>query len=508
MADKNNDYILKAVNISKHYPGVIALDQINFDLKKGEVHALIGENGAGKTTLSKIFAGEINKDGGCIYKDGVEIEMKNSRDSQNFGISIVDQEFNLINSLSIDENILIGREPLLFRFFIKSAECKNNAKIILKDLDFNIPLNKKIKYLSIADRQLVQISKALSYKAEILIMDEPTASLGKDEIKKLFIIINKLKNNGKSIIYISHKLEEILEIADRITILRDGRLIKTIENNNRTTKEELINLMIGRDISKMYVNNFSTLKEKVVLEVKNLNKINVLENISFFLKEGEILGISGLIGAGRTELARCIFGLDSFNSGEIIINGRSVKKPKPYLMSQLGIGYVTEDRKIEGIIKNMSIRNNITLGNLNFLSRLGLIKNSLEVKVSNKEIKDLGIKCSNLSQLVGKLSGGNQQKVIIAKWMISDKIKVLIMDEPSRGIDIGAKAEIYHLMAELCERGISIIMISSELAEIIGMCDRVLVMRKGKINSELLKCDLSEQRILEIAMFDKKEDKN
>ncbi|MCP2240323.1 sugar ABC transporter ATP-binding protein [Thermoanaerobacterium thermosaccharolyticum] len=492
--------VLKMENINKSFPGVHALKNVYFDLKKGEVHALLGENGAGKSTLMKILTGVYKKDSGTILLHGNEVDFSSPKEAQNMGIAIIFQEFNLLPHLNVAQNIFIGRESKNKKFpaLIDERKLISDTQKILDSLNLNIKPTELVKNLSVAKQQMVEIAKALSMNAEILIMDEPTAALTESEIEELFKTIKHLKSQGVAIIYISHRMEELNAICDRVTVMRDGEYVKTI-NFKDTNIEELITLMVGRSLKEKFPKH-NCKRGKRVLEVKNLSRNNVLKNISFELYEGEILGIAGLMGAGRTELARALFGADRVDGGEIVLDGKSVKINNPNDAIKNGIGYISEDRKRDGIALGLSVEKNITLASLdNVCKKGGVIDQNREKEIARSFVENLKIKTPSLSQKVKNLSGGNQQKVVLAKWMCVNNLRVLIFDEPTRGIDVGAKVEVYNLMNELLQQGIGIIMISSELPEILGMSDRIIVMHEGRITGELMRSDATQEKILRYA---------
>ncbi|TYP53339.1 sugar ABC transporter ATP-binding protein [Thermosediminibacter litoriperuensis] len=491
------DYILEMRNISKDFPGIRALNRVNLYIKPGEVHVLVGENGAGKSTLMKILTGVYSKDEGEIIFKGEKIDIKNPKEAQNIGISIIYQELNLVPQLSIAENIFLGREPLNGNGLIDWKNMYKNTEELLKRLNLNLDPRVKVKNLGIAQQQMIEIAKALSFKSELIIMDEPTSALAEKEIEQLFKVINQLKNSGVSIIYISHRLEEIKKIGDRLTVLRDGTYIGTYEVNSLNL-DKIIQLMVGRKIEEKFPKEIATISEKV-LEVKNINRGGILKNISFCLRKGEVLGLFGLMGAGRTELARAIFGADPIDSGEIYINGVKVNINSPLEAIKHGIGLLPEDRKMQGLIQIMSITSNITLPSLNNFIKRFFINKKLEKCTTAEYIKKLNIKTPSPLREVRYLSGGNQQKVVLAKWLCAN-VQVLIFDEPTRGIDVGAKVEIYKLINQLVREGKAVLLISSELPEILGMSDRILVMHEGEITGELLRQDASEEKILAYAM--------
>lgn len=484
-------------HIGKTFPGVVALDNVHFELRKGEVHILLGENGAGKSTLMKILSGAYQKTEGQIFLDGKKIEIKNPKHAQDIGISIIYQEFNLIPHISVGENIFLGREPILYAGVIDQKILFNLAQQILNDLDVGINARKLVKELGVAQQQMVEVAKAISFDAKILIMDEPTSALTEHEINELFSTIRKLKENGVSIIYISHRMEELFEIGDRVTVLRDGKYIGTKKISDVTTSE-LIRMMVNRELTEKFPKQ-KTMIGKEVLRVENLNGDGILKNISFCLRRGEVLGIAGLLGSGRTELARVLFGVDKIASGKIYINNKLQIIKSPRKAINLGIGYLTEDRKTQGLISILPVKENICLPNVERLSKFGIIRIKEEEQRAYEFVKELRIKTPNLNQKVIYLSGGNQQKVVLSKWLCC-QADILIFDEPTRGIDVGSKVEIYQLMNRLTEEGVAIIMISSELPEILGMSDRILVMHQGKINGELSAEEATQEKILHYAL--------
>ncbi|WP_066646440.1 sugar ABC transporter ATP-binding protein [Christensenella timonensis] len=488
--------VLEVKGVSKAYAGVTVLSEVDFDLYPGEVHALIGENGAGKSTLSKIISGVTEKSAGTMYRNGQEYNPVDTHDANRQGISIVHQEFNLIPVLSVAQNICLGKEHSKGGF-IDEKESARISEDMLKKLELDIPVKRKVRYLSVAQQQLVEITKCLCENSDIIIMDEPTATLTLNETKQLFKIIKSLQEKGVSIIYISHKLEEIFAIAQRITVLRDGQKVGTY-GTEELDEEKLVTLMVGREISSMYEHK-NTAQDEVVLKAEHLTKAGLVGDVSFELKKGEILGFGGLVGAGRTELMKMIFGEYPIDAGSVELFGKKIAKPKIKNMVENGLVYLSESRKEEGILANMQVKDNITLAVLKSMVKGLFISPQREKKLSKEMIGKLDIKTQGLSQKVGHLSGGNQQKVVLAKWLATD-VKVLILDEPTRGIDVGAKHEIYKLMNELCAKGISIIMISSEMPELIGMCDRLIVMSEGRMTAELRGDEIQETAIMNAAI--------
>lgn len=495
--------IVKMEGISKAFAGIKALDDVQIELRKGEVHALMGENGAGKSTLMKIMTGVYSSDSGKMYLHNTssnqleEVEVKSPIAAQKLGLSMVFQEFNLLENMNIAENIFIGREPLGVGQTVDKKQLLQNAVAELKKVNLDIDPITEVSKLSCGQKQCVEIAKALSFNARVVVFDEPTASLSEKESQTLFKIIKNLKAKGVCIVYISHRMEEVFELSDRITVFRNGKYIDTV-NTRDVQEKDIISMMIGHKLNilkksgKEFVN-----KNKVVLEVKNVKIFPGAKPVNFKLYEKEILGFFGLVGAGRTELARIIFGVDPIGSGEIYVEGGKVKISSPKDAIQAGIGLVPEDRKGLGLVLGMSIKDNI------LISKIGQFKSALLDKkvlknITGAFISDLGISLRNEEQEVKELSGGNQQKVVIAKWLAMEP-NILIMDEPTRGIDIGAKSEIYSLMRKMTEQGMSIIMISSEMTEVMQVSDRILVMHEGSISGELTAEDVTKNNIMKAA---------
>lgn len=476
--------ILKMTGIEKRFKGVYALKNFNFSLKEGEILALIGENGAGKSTLMKILSGIYEKDSGTIEYFGKQLEVNSPKEAEEKGISIVHQELNLMNHLTVAQNIFIGHEPLNSIGLIDDNLMIKKAKSIFKGMNVDINPSDKIGSLTVGKQQLVEIAKALIHNSKILILDEPTAALTEAETKELFRIIKDLQLTGVSIVYISHRLEELFIISDRITVIRDGEYIDT-KLTKETNKDEIVNLMVGRVIYETPKTESEVPKDaKEILRVENLTVQGIVKDISFSLKEGEILGFAGLMGAGRTEIARAIFGADKFDSGKIFVNGKQVYIKSPVDAIKNGIGYLSEDRKRYGLALGLSVSDNMMMGNYNKFSHFLMVQKKDINKTAKEEVKSLNIKTPSINQLVKNLSGGNQQKVVIANWLIKE-CKILIFDEPTRGIDVGARSEIYSLMERLVSMGKSIIMISSDLVEVLRMSDRILIMSEGKKTGEL-----------------------
>jgi ribose transport system ATP-binding protein len=489
--------ILEMRQIRKTFPGVVALDKVDFELRRGEVHILLGENGAGKSTLMKILSGAYQKTEGQIVLDGAEVEIKNPKHAQTLGISTVYQEFNLIPHLSIGENIFLGREPVRFAGLIDQRAILQEAKSALSGLGLTLNPRRSVKELRVAEQQMVEVAKALSLDARILIMDEPTAALTEHEITELFATIRRLKEKGVSIVYISHRMEELFEIGDRVTVLRDGRSVGTYAVRD-ISKTELIRLMVNRELTELFPKEQAT-RGAEVLRVERLSTKSGLKEISFSLHKGEVLGVAGLLGAGRTELARAIFGLDEISSGSIYVNGEVRKMSSPRSAIKSGIGFLTEDRKSQGLVLPLSVERNLCLSSVDKFSRWGIMHSTEERQAATRYVEELRIKTPSLDQKVVFLSGGNQQKVVLSKWLCS-QAEVFIFDEPTRGVDVGAKAEIYQLMNRLTASGVAIMMISSEMLEVLGMSDRVMVMRGGRIAGEFSAGECTQERILQCAL--------
>ena len=493
----NGSSVLEMCHIGKTFPGVVALDNVDFELRRGEVHILLGENGAGKSTLMKILSGAYQKTTGEIRLDGSAVEIKNPKHAQELGISTIYQEFNLIPHLTVGENIFLGREPARVPGVIDQRAIFQQATDSLTALGLTLNPRKLVKELRVAEQQMVEVAKALSLDARILIMDEPTAALTEHEIKELFATIRGLKDKGVAIVYISHRMEELFEIGDRVTVLRDGRSVGTYDVPEMT-KSELIRLMVNRELTDLFP------KEKVirgpeVLRVEGLSTETGLKDITFSLHKGEVLGISGLLGAGRTELARAIFGLDKITSGAIYLEGSARKLDSPRRAINAGIGFLTEDRKSQGLVLPLSVKENLCLSSVDKFSRWGVMNPKQEQQAGERYVKELRIRTPSLNQKVVFLSGGNQQKVVLSKWLCSEA-EIFIFDEPTRGVDVGAKTEIYQLMNRLTASGVAIIMISSELLEVLGMSDRILVMRGGRVTGEFSAADATQERILQCAL--------
>ncbi len=492
----NPKNILHVQNLSKAFFGVKALNNLQFELQKGEVHALMGENGAGKSTFMKILMGLLIPDSGDIIFEGESLKNSNVHENLQKGISMIHQEILIVPELTVAQNIFLGRE-INYRNWLNDKAINQNAQELLNLIGVNINARTKIKNLSIAEMQMVEIAKAISTNAKVIIMDEPTSALSNKEVSTLFKIIKDLKAKGVSIIYISHKMDEIYEISDRITVLRDGKYIAT-KNTSELDKNDLIALMVGREIDRLFPENISK-KGEEVFSVENLSTKGKFEEINFEVHAGEVLGIAGLMGAGRTEIARAIFGLDKYDSGEITLKGNKINIKSPKEAIEKGIGYVSEDRKVLGFIPAMSINENISLSSLANFSNAWFVNSTDEQEATTQLSNDLKIKSTSINQKVMNLSGGNQQKVVIGKVLLTSP-SLVILDEPTRGIDIGAKFEIYKLINQLTDKGIAVIMISSELPEILGMSDRILVLSKGKQTALLSKQEATQERIMHYAV--------
>ncbi|SCW80657.1 ribose transport system ATP-binding protein [Paenibacillus tianmuensis] len=490
-------YLLEMNDISKSFPGVRVLDQVTFNLIGGEMHALMGENGAGKSTLMKILGGIHRRDGGTVILKGTPCEIASPSMAQSLGIAMIHQELNLIPHLTVMENIFLGREFTYGRSgMINWGKMRQESVHFLSQLGLSIDPGIIAGELSVGQQQMIEIAKALSMNAEILVLDEPTAALTDREIESLFTVIESLKTKGVGMIYISHRMEEIFRICDRVTIMRDGHTVGT-DCVADTNIDKLVKMMVGREIKDRFPKIDVSVGEPK-LEVKGLSLPGKLQDISFTVRSGEIVGIAGLMGAGRTELAKALFGVTPALQGEICVDGRPVAIRKPVDAIRAGIALVTEDRKDEGLLLNLSVKDNISLPNLKDVSSLGFVSSSKETGISERLISQLLIKTPNSEQKVGSLSGGNQQKVVIGKWLETNP-QVFILDEPTRGVDIGAKKEIYDLMNQLVSRGVAILMISSELPEVLGMSDRILVMHEGLIAGEFARGEATQEKIMHCA---------
>ena len=485
--------LLEVQNINKSFPGVQALSDVSFDLRAGEVHVILGENGAGKSTLMKVLTGVHRKDSGTIMLEGQEREFANPREAREHGINIIYQEFNLLPHLSVSENIFIGREFTNALGIIDEKKTYEETRSLLQRLNLEIDPHEKVAALSVGQQQMVEIAKAISCKSKVLIMDEPTAALTGKEIEKLFAVILDLKQKGVGIVYISHRLEEFDAIADRVSVLRDGKYVAT-RDFGQTTLRELIKLMVGRELEEKFPKRHSRIGD-VLFSVKNLFQGQKLQNICFDVRAGEVLGISGIVGAGRTGLARALFGADALDSANVELGSKVLHVHSPKDAIQAGIAYLTEDRKKDGLMLDQSVEDNIMIANQSMYAHFGVCNDAISQKICTDYVESLNIKTPGIAQVAQNLSGGNQQKVVLAKWLCQRK-KLFIMDEPTRGIDVGAKREVYQFINNLAEEGAAIMIISSELPEILGMSDRIMVMCKGKVAAILERGEATQEKIM------------
>lgn len=489
------EYLVNMKGISKLFPGVVALDNVDFTLKSGEALALLGENGAGKSTLMKIIGGIYQKDGGEIRIRGEVRDYSSVSEATALGIAVIHQELNMCRHLTVAENIFLGRE-IKNGITVDFKEQNRRAEELLSGLGLQISPDTELGRLSVSKQQMVEIAKALSADADIIIMDEPSSALTERETHELFRIVNELKSRGKGIIYISHRLEELENIVDRVTVMRDGRHIKTVDFKD-TTVPELISLMVGREITEKYPHEQTKIGKKI-MQVKGISTKEV-QNISFDLCAGEIVGFAGLVGAGRTELVRALSGADRTTAGEVVVYDKSVKLKSPRDAIKAGIVCAPEDRKKDGLLVELGVRENIAISNLDTLSNpVGIISSKKERDMANRAVKELRIKTPTLETAAKNLSGGNQQKIVVGKWLMRDA-KVVIFDEPTRGIDVAAKVEIYNLMNKLKKSGIGVMFVSSELPEVLGMSDRIIVMCSGRITGELKREQATQEKIMELA---------
>ena len=489
--------VLSLRGITKTFPGVKALDNINLDFYEGEVHSICGENGAGKSTLMKILSGVYSLEEGEIYINGQKETIKNPLDALNKGQSIIFQEFNLVDALSIAENIYLGRVSNKQGSWVDWKNMNKKAHELMLRVGYDIDPTTLIKDLSVAEKQMVEIAKALSYNSRVIIMDEPSATLTTNEVEKLIKIVNDLRADGVTVIYISHKLEEVMQISDRVSIMRDGKMISTYDIADVTT-DKIVEEMVGRSVSQSYPQRPTKPGEDapIALEVKNLNRNGVFRNISFQLRKGEILGFAGLVGSGRTEIVRAIFGADKLDSGEIYINGEKVKITTPKVAIAKGLALLTEDRKSQGLHLHMPLSKNVSSANLKAVAKGPFVSRKMEKDACNQYIDTLAIKTPSSEQKAVNLSGGNQQKVVLAKWMFANS-DIIVLDEPTRGIDVGAKMEIYNLMNDMVAQGKSIIMISSELPELLAMSDRVVVIYEGNHKGTLAGDEITAENVMQ-----------
>jgi ribose transport system ATP-binding protein len=493
---KMSEDVISMKNISKSFPGVKALSDVSFTVKRGEIHALVGENGAGKSTLIKILMGAYEKDTGEIYVNGEKVDIKNPFIAKKLGLSAVYQDITLARHLSVGENFFLGKLPLKNKIIVDWKRINSIAYETLKKLNIDIDPTIKLKNLSIAKQEMVSVAKAVHDKANLIIFDEPTALLANEDTEELFKIIKRLKAEGIGIIYISHRLEEIFKICDIVTVLKDGMFVNTMRVS-QTNQDELISMMVGRSMTDMYSINHLEPQE-TVMEVKNITKNKVFSDISFDLHRGEILGMFGLVGSGRSDIVRSIFGAERFDSGEVFVNRKKQFIKKPSDAIKLGIGLLPEDRKNQGLAQPLSVRINTNLASYKDISTWSVISSKKELSRALKYCKELNIKTPSVEQKVRNLSGGNQQKVVISKWLCRNS-NIFIFDEPTVGIDVGAKGEIYKLFEKLLAEGAAIIIISSYLPEVLGLADRIIVISEGKLTGIVDKHEANEERILRLA---------
>jgi ribose transport system ATP-binding protein len=493
----NEEFLLQAEGVDKRFPGVHALVNVDFDLRPGEVHVLLGENGAGKSTLMKVFSGTILKDSGRILIGGEEVEIENPHHARSLGIGMVYQELSLIPSLSIAENVFLGRFPKRDTGTINWKKLYGDTRLLFEDFDVSLRPRKRVSTLGMAERQLVEIAKALSMNVQILLLDEPTSALSDEERERLFDIIRRLQKRKVGIVYVSHRLDEVPQVGHRVTVLRDGKRQGTLQVEEADQKS-LIQMMVGRTLKDQFPKTMAK-PGKELLRVENLSVEGKLKGISFALHEAEIVCLSGLMGAGRTEFARALFGIEKIDSGRVYIEGREVTVSSPWEAIELGIGYLTENRR-DGLVPRLPVSANITLASLAQIRKAGFLQQRAERRLAKEYIEHLSIHTAGLGQKVEYLSGGNQQKVALAKWMCS-RSKIMIFDEPTRGIDVGAKTEVFKLMGELISRRVGIIMISSELLEVLAIADRILVMCRGAITAEFDRGAATQEDILRYAVI-------
>jgi len=491
-----NEYILELKKISKSFSGVEVLHEVSFSLKPGEVHALLGENGAGKSTLVKVVTGVHQPDNGEILLNGVPVRFGDTRESRQAGIAAIYQELSLFPDLDVAENIFVGRQPVTLGGWVDWRKLYTEAGKLLESLGVHLDLKQKARSLSIAQQQMVEIARAFSINARVLIMDEPTSSLTLNEVADLFRLVRRLREDGTAIIFISHRLEELFELADRVTVLRDGsyvdtRLIKDV------TRDDLIRMMVGRTITDLFPKQEVQAGE-VILKVEHLSRAGTFRDVSFELRRGEILGMAGLVGAGRTNVARAIFGVEPPTGGRIQVDGRDVAIKSPQQAIKLGLAYVPEDRQLHGLIPAMHLTSNISLPILQEYSIRGWLQDKMELKAAYEAACQMEVRANNIWQNARELSGGNQQKVVLAKWL-STKPRILILDEPTRGIDVGTKAAVHALMSKLASEGMAILMISSELPEILGMSDRIIVMHEGYMTGHFTRAEATQEKIISAA---------
>ncbi len=490
--------LLQAEKITKEFPGVRALDNVDFDLRRGEIHAILGENGAGKSTLIKILGGVYLRDAGSVRINGKEVEFRTPREAQLEGLRVIHQELNLLRLLSVEENILLGQLPTgSLPGFVGWRKVRRQAEEVLAELQVTLDLREKAGNLNAGEQQLIEIAQALVGEARILVMDEPTAALNDTEIEGLFALLRRMSDQGIGIIYITHRIAEVFEIANRVTVLRDGVRVATVDVSG-STPEELVRMMVGRSLDEMYPRERIQPGE-ALLEVRDLSSEKGLHDVSFTLRAGEILGVYGLLGSGRSLLAHALFGDDPKSSGEVIIKGKVAKVHSPSQARGLGMGYVPMERKTEGLVEALTVRKNLTLANLKAYGRSLFLDERDEKDRARHWVDRMGIRTPSIDQSITSLSGGNQQKVIVSRWL-ETQANIMIMHEPTRGIDVGAKVEIYSIMDELCKQGVGILMFSSEMPELLAIADRILVMSEGRITGEFSHSEATQELLMERAV--------
>jgi ribose transport system ATP-binding protein len=483
--------------IRKAFPGVVALDGVDLEVHPGEVRALLGENGAGKSTLMKILSGALPKDEGEIEVAGQVVHIRGPRHARELGVRIIYQEFNLVPHLAVAENIVLGREPTVGLGFVDRAKMAEEARHLLSELGITLDPWTPVRELGVAQQQMVEVAKALSGQARVLIMDEPTSALSESEIRALFAAVQRLAAKGVGVIYISHRLEEVAQVAQRVTVLRDGRHVGTCDART-TPVAELVRMMAGREVTAHYPRRRSAPGEEL-LRAEGVGRGRALQEVSLVLRRGEVLGVAGLLGAGRTELARVLTGVDRPEKGRVVVRGQAARMASPGEAMRRGIALLPEDRKTQGLVLGLSVGRNLALPSAPWLSRLGFVQEQKETELARRQVGDLHIKTPGLDQRAAFLSGGNQQKIVLGKWLATD-VEVLVMDEPTRGIDVAAKVEIYELMNRLTDSGKAILMISSELPEVLGMSDRILVMHRGRGVAEIPAAEATQERVLAAAL--------
>ena len=493
MAD---EFLLRMEGISKLFPGVVALDSVDLEVRPGTVHALTGENGAGKSTLMKVLIGMYQEDSGTITFEGKQVKIPDTKTGLGLGISMIHQELSYVPELTVAENIYLGREPRGKLGLVSHEQMANDAKALFERWGIKINPKEQMKHLSVAQAQMVEIAKAISFDSRLIIMDEPTSAMTEHEVEHLYAMIAQLKDNGVSVIYITHKLDEVFKISDYVTVFRDGKLVKMLPAAE-LDRNKLINLMVGRELTHLFPKEHAEIGE-VVLEVKNLNRGELVQDVSFELRRGEILGLAGLMGAGRTEVLETIFGIAKAESGEIIVDGKTCKITQPKEAIAANIGLLTEDRKQTGIMGVLSVRDNMIVAALPKYSPKGMLQPKRIDDACEAQRKALAVKTPSLNQLIENLSGGNQQKVLISRWLLTLP-EILMIDEPTRGVDVGAKSEIHRLMSMLAQQNKAILMVSSEMPEVLGMSDRILVMHEGRITGELSREDATQEKIMQLA---------